>query len=131
MELKFVKEIASETTLRILLAIKEEGKANWKVIIERTGLSQSTIDSKLKQLQRLRLIEPTPEISEVTGRPIKPYHLTEHGKAVLEKLEELEELLQAITETPSEEEKKELINKALSGRLKYDKEVVAGRDREV
>jgi len=131
MKLRLVKIVTNKKNLEILQVIKEEGKASWSTLSKKVKISPSTIDGKLKQLQKLGLIEPRPEINEETGRPMKPYYLTPYGKAVLEKLEELEALLQTIAETPKEKEKKELVKKALSGRLNYDKTISAGGDEEV
>lgn len=130
MELHLVKEVSSETTLKVLSVIKKAGKAHWKRIVNETGLSQSTIDSKLKKLMRLKLIEPVPDISE-TGRPIKPYKLTKYGEIVYKKLEELDLLLRRILETPSLDEEQQLLKQAISNKLKYDKEVKIGNEKDV
>lgn len=74
--------------------------------------SPSTVYIKLDELAEAKLIRF--EWDTTKKKPLKYYYLTEYGKAVLEKLEEVERLLQQIAETPSEEEKKELINKAAS-----------------
>jgi|Deesub1362A_J573_1020465.scaffolds.fasta_scaffold01433_3 DNA-binding MarR family transcriptional regulator len=125
MEFELLPTITTKTMLKILQILKEEKKAHWKVLTEKTKLSQSTIDEKLKELRKLKLIEASPDINEKSGRPIKPYHLTPYGKAVLEKLEELENLLQGIAKTPDkpiEEIEKEILAKKIKPTYEVEEE---------
>lgn len=124
-----MQNLVDEGCYEILKILKEYGKVQSSRLPELATISQSTVYDKIKVLEKTKLI--TSEWIIEGRRPKKFYTLTPYGKAVLEKLEELEALLQAIAETPKEEEKKELVKKALSGRLNYDKTISAGGDEEV
>jgi len=86
--------------------------------LTKEGMSESTVYDRFRVLKELKLIDEKYDKSPNTGRPAKLLYLTEHGKVVLEKLEEVEGLLQQIAETPSEKEKRDPVNKSTSGKLK-------------
>lgn len=108
------KEVMKAPHLRALLLLKE-GPKTWSDFEK--VMNKGQVSLTLRRLIEMKLVETNTREKGLQKTNI--YYLTPYGKAVLEKLEELEDLLQAIAETPTEEKKKELVEKALSGKLKY------------
>jgi DNA-binding PadR family transcriptional regulator len=111
-----------------ILSILKSGKRMPSEIakeLTKTGMSEKTVYDRFKVLKDLKLIDEEFGKSPVSGRPAKFFYLTPYGKAVLEKLEELETLLQDIAKTPDkpiEEIEKEVLAKKIKPTSEVEEE---------
>jgi len=90
-------KLIDEACYEILQVLKEKGRVQATRLPELiTSASQSTVFEKVKELEQARLV--TSEWKEVPdrNRPLKFYYLTDYGKLVVKKLEELEAILEAV-----------------------------------
>jgi len=119
-----MQNLVDEGCYEILKILKEYGKVQSSRLPELATISQSTVYDKIKVLEKTKLI--TSEWIIEGRRPKKFYTLTPYGKAVLEKLEELEALLQDIAKTPEkplEEIEKEILAKKIKPTFEDEEEV--------
>lgn len=86
--------------LEILKLLKDSPTQPSK-LAKKVGFSESVFYEKVNILKELGLISEQPSINE-QGRPIKLYSLTPLGLEILQKLEEIEELLKQHQKTGNE-----------------------------
>jgi len=79
----------------ILVEIKRHGKIQPSKLAEIIkSISEKTLYKRLEELKKLGLINEEAGINEL-GRPVKLYSLTPLGRKILEKFEEVEQILES------------------------------------
>ena len=77
-------------TFKLLLEMEESPKT-FTELFKTSGLSKRNFDRRIKDLIELQLVDEVLIPDPSTGRKKKRYVLTDFGRFVLEKLEEIEE----------------------------------------
>jgi len=78
--------------LRVLILMKDKGEINYYSIIKESDLYDRVLRLSLKKLKELGLIES--RLDHSTYPPRNMISLTDKGRKVAEKLEEIEKLLE-------------------------------------
>jgi len=89
-------KLIDEAYYEILQILNEKGRVQATRLPELvTSASQSTVFEKVKELEQSCLVASEWKEVPDRNRPLKFYYLTDYGKLVVKKLEELEAILQA------------------------------------
>ena len=115
-----LKVITHSEGLSVLKALKD-GKKRWNEILEIVKGDKSNIYRRLREFEKKGLVKM--EYDYNIRKPV--YELTSLGSAILQKLEEIEDIYEKYKNTPTVEEAIELVE---NRKVKPDKVVKLGRE---